>query len=57
MKVARKTLGSSLRRFTAQVCPKFITKLLPKEVAAQTRRRTAAAAKAAAKAKESAGLQ
>jgi hypothetical protein len=52
MKVARKALGASIRKFASQVCPKFATKLLPKEVAAQDRRCTAAAAKAIAKALE-----
>jgi hypothetical protein len=50
MKVAQKAFGASIRKFASQVCPKFATKLLPKEVAAQDRRCTAAAAKAVAKA-------
>jgi hypothetical protein len=45
LKVITKTLGQSVRQFAKNVCSKFATKLLPREVASQGRRRAAAAAK------------
>jgi hypothetical protein len=45
LKEKRKSLGQMLRRFANTVCPLFKTKLLPREVASQARRRAAGAAK------------